>query len=222
VVTLKNNGYGGALLHSHPHLFPDGSKQQQVTAYAHKDSNNDWVIQKHYVGPWENNGTLEYVKDGDMVALIHQATGRKLHSHRIPAPLSKLNYEVSCYGDETVGDLNDMWKVEVVEDLVAPTDKVRILTTRFKLRHPQAGCVLRSDANNLPQWGYKQQEVSCDYRNENSENHIWNVENHVNDKSKLNCLLDWSKITRHCQWTAVRSSATRQAFCAISCISTSP
>ena len=46
VVTFKNARVGGAYLHSHFHLYPDGvgSRQQQVTAYAHKDDNNKFLI----------------------------------------------------------------------------------------------------------------------------------------------------------------------------------
>jgi dolichyl-phosphate-mannose-protein mannosyltransferase len=45
VVTVKHAQYAGALLHSHPHLFPvEFGQQQQITGYLHKDDNNRWII----------------------------------------------------------------------------------------------------------------------------------------------------------------------------------
>ncbi len=37
VVTIRTRHYGGALLHSHPSLYPAGMvEQQQITCYSHK------------------------------------------------------------------------------------------------------------------------------------------------------------------------------------------
>ncbi|KAJ3197093.1 Protein O-mannosyltransferase 2 [Irineochytrium annulatum] len=67
-VSLKNNGRGGGLLHSHTQKYPGGSGQQQVTCYHHKDTNNVWIVSK----PWgvnETSAEVEYVKNGDIVRL---------------------------------------------------------------------------------------------------------------------------------------------------------
>jgi dolichyl-phosphate-mannose-protein mannosyltransferase len=68
--TIKNSGRGGALLHSHIQRYPDGSEQQQVTCYAHKDSNNDWRFD-YPLGTSApvNLSEIVYIKDGDIVRL---------------------------------------------------------------------------------------------------------------------------------------------------------
>ena len=69
MVTLKNSGRGGGLLHSHIQTYPEGSLQQQVTCYAHKDSNNDWRIEKPWGAPPRNKSEVEFVQDGAVIRL---------------------------------------------------------------------------------------------------------------------------------------------------------
>lgn len=186
-LTLKNMGYGGGLLHSHVQTYPEGSQQQQVTCYHHKDANNDWFVypnrfeQDYVVGE-----DLRYPKDRDTIRLIHAQTGRNLHSHTIAAPVTKADWEVSSYGNVTVGDTKDHWIIEVVRD-VASNDysKIRTLTTAFRLKHADLGCYLRAGTVNLPQWGFKQIEVTCDKKNNPRDVYThWNVESHWNDRLK--------------------------------------
>jgi len=70
---------------------------------------------------------------------------------------------------------------------VRKPDNVRALLTRFRLRHVNSGCLLRSHNVNLPQWGFKQAEVACDKdkKADNQANNMWNIERHWNDLSKL-------------------------------------
>ncbi|KAI0080531.1 glycosyltransferase family 39 protein [Panus rudis PR-1116 ss-1] len=187
-VTLKNMGWGGGLLHSHVQTYPVGSTQQQVTCYHYKDENNDWIV----TTPWyekepESSEPIRFLKDGDVIRLRHGPTTRNLHSHPIPAPVTKLNYEVSCYGNSTVGDNHDYWVVEVVDDVKrgkkSNVDRIHSLTTRLRFRHQVLGCYLRAANAILPQWGFKQVEVSCDKENNPNDIHTyWNVESHWNDR----------------------------------------
>jgi dolichyl-phosphate-mannose-protein mannosyltransferase len=188
-VTVKNAGYGGGLLHSHIQLFPEGSQQQQVTCYHHKDANNDWII---YTNRYEPELDLEsedirFLKDKDVIRLLHGQTGRNLHSHTVPAPVTKSEYEVSCYGNVTVGDEKDHWTIEVVEDLVSrDRSKIRTLMTTFRLKHTSLGCYLKAANVNLPQWGFKQIEVTCTKENNPKDSHThWNFESHWNEKCML-------------------------------------
>jgi dolichyl-phosphate-mannose-protein mannosyltransferase len=187
-LTLKNMGYGGGLLHSHVQTYPVGSKQQQVTCYHYKDNNNEWIVTPTWEEPaYDPNGDLRHISDGDVIRLVHASTGRNLHSHPIAAPMSKLNHEVACYGNDTVGDSNDYWRVEVVDDMVRGRknrfDKIHSLTTRLRFRHVNLGCYLRAANSILPQWGFKQVEVSCDKTDNPKDEHTyWNIESHWNDR----------------------------------------
>ena len=184
-VTLKNMGYGGGLLHSHVQTYPEGSTQQQVTCYHHKDANNDWFFYPNRNEPSFNvDDPIRYVGDKSVIRLIHSQTGRNLHSHQVSAPVTKADYEVSCYGNVTVGDEKDHFVVEVVNDAASSDrSKIRTLTTAFRLRHSSLGCYLRAGNVNLPQWGFKQIEVTCakSTRVRDVFTH-WNVESHINEK----------------------------------------
>ncbi|KAJ7490760.1 glycosyltransferase family 39 protein [Mycena latifolia] len=189
-VTLKNIGYGGGLLHSHAHQYPAGSAQQQVTCYHHKDGNNEWDV----LPPWDHApydpdpaAPLRFLQDNDVIRLAHAATTRNLHSHRVPAPITTLNHEVSCYGNSTIGDVHDYWVVEVVDDVWrgarTKVDRIHALTTRLRFRHQVLGCYLRAANAILPQWGWKQIEVSCVPEDDPKDAHTyWNVEMHRNER----------------------------------------
>ncbi|KAF9090549.1 Protein O-mannosyltransferase 2 [Mortierella sp. AM989] len=183
-VTIKNTGYGGGLLHSHIQTYPEGSGQQQVTCYHHKDSNNDWIIKRAHGGSLDFD-EIQTLRDGDIVRLVHEGTKRNLHSHRIKAPVTSGQWEVSAYGGDDTPDMNDEWTLEVVEEQSSlPQNGIlRSLSTTFRLRHRMLGCLLTAENVNLPQWGFRQIEVFCDQRNRTTSPHsIWNVEQHWNDK----------------------------------------
>ncbi|KAJ2357588.1 Protein O-mannosyltransferase 2 [Coemansia sp. RSA 2618] len=183
-ITLKSASPGVGLLHSHADKFPEGSKQQQVTGYGHKDQNNNWVVEKmHGQTRGNTSETLEFVHDGDIVRLLHAGTRRNLHSHAVEAYQSKRDFEVTGYGEgDTYADSNDHWRVEVVEEVSRrnPQHRLRRLTTRFRLRHTRQNCVLRATGKSLPSWAWNQAEIVCDRRNRLDEKTLWNIESHVN------------------------------------------
>ena len=194
-LTLKNMGWGGGLLHSHVQTYPVGSQQQQVTCYHYKDENNEWNILPRWDEPPYNAAEpIKYLADGDVIRLQHAPTTRNLHSHPVPAPVTKLNSEVSGYGNTTIGDLHDYWRVEVVDDLKRGSKekvtRIHSLTTRLRFKHEATGCYLRAANAILPQWGFKQVEVSCDKENNPKDVHTyWNVESHWNDRCTFFTLL---------------------------------
>lgn len=191
--TIKNMGYGGGLLHSHIQTYPEGSNQQQITCYHHKDANNEWWFYPNRSQPeFDPEAPLRYVADGDVLRFVHSQTGRNLHSHDVSAPVTKADKEVSCYGNTTVGDDKDHWTMEVVKDVSSnDRSKIRTLTTAFRLKHTSLGCYLRAGNVNLPQWGFKQIEVTCTKDNNPKDVYThWNVEAHWNEKCTLIKLFD--------------------------------
>ena len=183
--TLKNMGYGGGLLHSHVQTYPEGSNQQQITCYHHKDANNDWFFYPNRHMPEYNpEAPLEFIGDKQTIRLVHAQTGRNLHSHQVAAPVTKADWEVSCYGNTTVGDTKDHWIVETVSDAASNDwSKLRTLTTAFRLKHADLGCYLRAGNVNLPQWGFKQIETTCVKKNNPKDVYThWNVESHTNER----------------------------------------
>lgn len=181
VVTLKNQGLTGGLLHSHVQTFPEGSKQQQVTTYSHKDSNNNWIFQRPRGQPYydSNDTNIEYVIDGMAVRIMHPMTGRNLHTHDIKAPVSKSDYEVAGYGNLTIGDAKDNWIVEIMESS-GPEDKLRLhpLTSSFRLKNQVLDCYLGVTGNSLPAWGFRQGEVACVKDPFKKDKRTWwNIEN---------------------------------------------
>uniref|UniRef100_A0A0W0FF77 Dolichyl-phosphate-mannose--protein mannosyltransferase n=1 Tax=Moniliophthora roreri TaxID=221103 RepID=A0A0W0FF77_MONRR len=224
-VTLKNMGWGGGLLHSHVQAYPAGSTQQQVTCYHYKDENNDWYIMptwEEYMpapsshtpvfDPLTPESPLRFLKHDDVIRLRHGPTTRNLHSHPVPAPVSKQFWEVAGYGNATIGDVQDYWVVEVVDDVirgdvtkkpkhptydeddedvgsqdkrVAKENRIHSLTTKLRFRHQVLGCYLRAANAVLPQWGFKQIEVTCvpkDQTSRKDKTTHWNVESHWNER----------------------------------------
>lgn len=190
-VSIRHHNTHGGYLHSHNHMYPGGSKQQQITLYPHKDENNVWLIENQ-TQPIDTNG--EEVKglqawdsepqplvDGSVVRLYHLTTHRRLHSHDVRPPVSEADWqnEVSAYGYEGFeGDANDLFRVEIIKSMsdgAAAKRSVRTIETKFKLVHIMTGCSLFSHKVKLPDWGFDQQEVTC-AKQGTLPNSIWYVE----------------------------------------------
>ncbi|SNX87938.1 related to dolichyl-phosphate-mannose-protein mannosyltransferase [Melanopsichium pennsylvanicum] len=201
-VTIKHLNTQGGYLHSHAAVYPAGSQQQQITLYPHSDENNDWVIVKapgpedpapklddkgHPLRPEDeitrfHQEPILYLTHGMEIRLIHKTTDKRLHSHdtnRPPVTESDYQNEVTAYGFEGFGgDANDNFHVEIVAgDKHDPpsSNRVRSLRTNFRLRHTLTGCYLFSHKVTLPDWGFGQQEVTCN-KNPTMPNSIWYVE----------------------------------------------
>ena len=190
-VTLRHHATQGGYLHSHLHMYPEGSKQQQITLYPHKDENNIWMLENQtqpegqngpIMGPkaWDNLAPA-FIKNGDVLRLHHATTSRRLHSHDQRPPVTEADWqqEVSCYGYEGFeGDANDFFKVEIIKSMSdgeVAKERVRTIQTKFRLVHIMTGCALFSHKVKLPDWAWEQQEVTC-AKQGTLPNSIWYIE----------------------------------------------
>ncbi|XP_078090716.1 protein O-mannosyl-transferase 2 isoform X2 [Mustelus asterias] len=181
VITVKNVRTAGGYLHSHWHLYPEGvgARQQQVTAYLHKDNNNLWIVRKPDQA-LDTSDTVQHIRHGDVFRLEHKETSRNMHSHQHEAPLTKKHFQVTGYGINGTGDSNDFWRIEVVGGQNG--DLIKVLRNKIRLIHVATGCVLYSSGKSLPKWGWEQVEVSCSPYLKETPNSLWNIEDHVNAK----------------------------------------
>ncbi|XP_074812121.1 protein O-mannosyl-transferase 2 isoform X3 [Natator depressus] len=185
VITMKNLRMAGGYLHSHWHLYPEGvgARQQQVTAYLHKDLNNLWVIKKHDSNTADHldpSHSVEFVRHGDVIRLEHKETSRNLHSHQHEAPMTRKHFQVTGYGINGTGDANDFWRIEVVGRKAGK--RIKVLRSQIRLTHLATGCILGSSGKTLPKWGWEQVEVTCTPYVKETPNALWNVEDHINPK----------------------------------------
>ncbi|XP_044769277.1 stromal cell-derived factor 2-like protein 1 [Neomonachus schauinslandi] len=95
-------------LHSHDIKYGSGSGQQLVTGVeASDDANSYWQIRGGSDGGCSPRSP---VRCGQAVRLTYVLTGKNLHTHHFPSPLSN-NQEVSAFGEDGEGDDLDLWTV---------------------------------------------------------------------------------------------------------------
>lgn len=192
IISIRHVNTQGGYLHSHPHAYPGGSQQQQITLYPHRDDNNLWRITNGSSpdGPAEydwDNIPFEAILTGSKIRLQHAGTEKRLHSHDVRPPVSEVDFqnEVSGYGfPGFAGDANDDFIVELVPQTRGKRDRaarhrLRTLRSQFRLRHVMTGCYLFSHKVKLPEWGFEQQEVTCN-KNPTWDNSLWYIETNKN------------------------------------------
>ncbi|KAI8611964.1 Dolichyl-phosphate-mannose-protein mannosyltransferase-domain-containing protein [Chytriomyces sp. MP71] len=190
-IHIRHHATNGGYLHSHAHDYPDGSKQQQMTVYPFKDENGEFLLLpglvQHNETVTEPNVTgLKYVKNGDVVRLVHIKTGKKVHSHGVKAPvtMNEHHWEVSGYGSEGfTGDTNDNWIIRIADKKIDDDEPVPITAINTKIRFIHVNnrrCGMFSHDVKLPAWGFEQQEVTCAENNRRA-GCVWLIEANEND-----------------------------------------
>lgn len=134
-------------------------------------------------------------------------TEKRLHSHDMRPPISEVDFqnEVSAYGFAGfMGDANDDWLVEIEEGDKRDREsskRLRTLRTKFRLRHLLTGCYLFSHKVKLPEWGFEQQEVTCN-KNAVRDNSLWYIETNMHPNCMWNVYSWYNK-----RFTKVSSAA---------------
>lgn len=136
----------------------------QVSAYTHKDRNNNFYFQKIT----ENTDT-KYIKDGDEVALLHSETKSYIESTKETAYMSQ-GYKI--IGNRGPLTNSGVWKVEIHSDSVKKEENIKAISTRFYLKN--SGMYLCTSGKNYPSWGYEQGEIAC--KEEKDSSCLWNIE----------------------------------------------
>ncbi|CAI5759397.1 unnamed protein product [Candida verbasci] len=202
LVTIRSQGLSPNLLHSHPHTYPEGSQQQQVTTYGYKDANNEFLIEfdiehglKEIYATLEGSDTnyKQFILNKDTIRLIHKNSNCYLRANSLKAPITDA-LEVSCFGETENNELSDEWIIEIQHQDKSPSpnfqnesiNEVHPISTSFRLKHKQLGCYLATTGKSLPSWGYQQGEVVCKYSLFNKDkNTWWNIEKHSNEYLEL-------------------------------------
>ncbi|ELQ73955.1 Dolichyl-phosphate-mannose:protein O-mannosyl transferase [Trachipleistophora hominis] len=174
IVTVKSNKLSGQYLHSHKDEYPE-NEGCQMTTYGHKDENNYWAFQKVVDGDTK----VEMVKNNDEVVIMHMNTFRYLNLVDKDAYVTKEDRLLSTSPNTELFRSN-LFKVEVVDDMITKEDKIKTLTTRFRLKSVDENCYVRSTNKRYPQWGFRQGEVTCSRKKDSST--LWNIE--MNNKVK--------------------------------------
>lgn len=137
------------------------------------------------------------LRHGDIIRLQHVATDRFLHSHPIAPPISnkEKQYEVSAYGSaiNNSSDSNDNWRIEIVDakgDSITAEEEytgeplseerknqlpILAMGTRFRLVHANISCKLHCRNKALPEYAFKQSEITCGTETLRA-NQIWMIE----------------------------------------------
>lgn len=110
-ISLKHNMSGRYLTSEGGNHYETGSGQQVVFAGGWEAAPEATFIVMPDIGV-DVDDEVD-VNFGDVVRLKHLTSRANLHSHAdVPSPVTEVQQEVSCYGDDFTSDENDVWIVE--------------------------------------------------------------------------------------------------------------
>ncbi|TPX41703.1 dolichyl-phosphate-mannose---protein mannosyltransferase [Synchytrium endobioticum] len=201
-ITIYHKGTS-SYLHSHVDKYPlrydDGrisSQGQQVTAYPHRDTNNLWTIlpvdptrisdRVSNIHKDDIDKPIRFVRNGDLVQLIHVMTNTMLITHDVASPLSPTHMEMTTISESELNHRynESLWKVEFIESTLPLGTKLRSRKRHFRLTNHVHKVAVHTYKSKLPEWAFGQQEVNGN-KNFAAKDNTWWVEE-VQHKTIIN------------------------------------
>lgn len=142
---------------------------QQVTGYAHNDTNNHWIVEPTKDIPETGRGRV--VRQHDVITLRHINTNTTLLTHDVACTTMATNTEFTTWaptvdvevdgvitpGQESNSDTH--FKIEI--DDAHEGQQWMTKSSHFQLVHVNTKVAMWTHTDPLlPQWAYKQQEVN--------------------------------------------------------------
>ncbi|EMG50695.1 PMT4 Dolichyl-phosphate-mannose--protein mannosyltransferase 4 [Candida maltosa Xu316] len=188
-IVIKHKDTKG-FLHSHKHDYPlryeDGrvsSNGQQVTCVVQdnglQDPNNQWEI----IPTVENANKNTKVYTNDIVRFRHVGTGGYLLTHDVASPLKATNEEFTVVYDDAAETRYNETLFRLRLNVPGSNPKkgkqrkeIKTLATELKILHVDTMVAMWTHNDELlPEWAFKQQEVSGNKKIQEKEN-IWSFE----------------------------------------------
>ncbi|TDL23598.1 O-mannosyltransferase [Rickenella mellea] len=196
IVTIKHKDTK-VFLHSHIERYPlkydDGrisSQGQQVTGYAHNDTNNHWQIIPTKALPATGRGRI--VRHEDVIQLLHVSTKSHLLTHDVASPLMATNQEFTTWPKDDDTRHNDTLFQLHLND--APEGQAwKTKSGHFRLIHVPTRVSLWTHPKTLPDWAFKQQEINGN-KNAQERSATWFVDQLIAAEEEEDFLNRTSKV----------------------------
>ncbi|KIL69243.1 glycosyltransferase family 39 protein [Amanita muscaria Koide BX008] len=184
IVTMRHKDTK-VFLHSHVEKYPlkydDGrisSQGQQVTGYAHNDTNNHFQIVPTKSLPEAGRGRI--VRNKDVIRLLHVNTNQHLLTHDVASPLMPTNQEFTTWPRDDHSRYNDTLFQLFLNDGEDNTPW-KSKSGHFRLVHMPTKVSMWTYVNKLPDWAFQQQEINGN-KNPTEKTATWFVDQIVADQ----------------------------------------
>jgi hypothetical protein len=169
VIVLRHEESPAFLFSDELHYtHPGCTDQQMVACVSDETSNCHWLVKPgHGIDPALLAGMP--IKPGDVIRLEHVPTRRNLHTHADHfAPTNRDQTEVTCYGENGIGNGDDNWIVELPGGGL-----IWLADQRVRLVNQSIGAALHSHGATFVLGTTTFQEVTGHPKGRRDENDYW-------------------------------------------------